>query len=259
MFRSGALWSELGMRLAIDLANGGDGEYVYKRGIFYPRDGLAYRRLDWRVPLEVDDATFAERRGNGPAFGDLLYFHSRNPYFRVRSAQLKNMKTVVLTRSILDAMESRFVKFAKSAKNAGVSLGNDQSFDWDQGLTRAIEFYNSWGDVMQWHPAIMHVRYEDLKADEVGGHKEILNFWGFDVPEDCIAEGFRRASKLEMNKRMPPEEQKNNFRAAKRTENERGQLSEARQRHIIDRLQNELIHNLGYEYSLTTQYGAAYD
>lgn len=259
LFRSGVLWSELGMRLAIDLANSGDGEYVYRKMLFYPRDGLAYRRLDWRVPLATDDAIFARHRGDGPAFGELLYFHSRLPYFRIRSAQLKNMKIVVLTRSILDAMESRFVKLARTHGVADTATNDAPGYDWDGSLTRAIEFFNSWGDVLTWHRSIMHVRFEDLKADEVGGHREILKFWGFDVPIDCIAEGFRRASKEEMNKRMTAEDQRINIRASDRGSGERGALTNERKRAIVTRLNRELIYDLGYTYTHDMTYGAAYD
>ncbi len=261
LFRSGSLWSELGVRLAIDLARGGDGEYTYKGGLYFPRDGLAYRRLDWRVPLGLDDEAFQDQRGDdGPAFGPLLYHHSRHPYFRIRSARLKKMKIVVLTRSILDVMESRYVKFRKQSLRAGTPITDENMFDWDNALTRAIEFYNSWGEVLTWHPSILHVRYEDLKADEVGGHREVLKFWGFDdVPDDCIAEGFRRASKKEMAKRMPQTDSDTDFRAAKRSESDRGSLSDDRKQRIIGRLQRELRYDMGYTYDMNTSYGKLYD
>ena len=259
MFRSGSIWSELGMRLAIDLANGGDGEYVSRGGLFFPRDGLSYRRLDWRVPLGLDDDAFAKQRGDGPAFDTLLYFQSRHPYFRIRSGRLKSMKIVVLTRSILDALESRYVKFLKVERLAGNTSVAEDDFDWDFALTRAIEFYNSWGDVLSWHPSIMHVKYEDLKADEVGEHSKILKFWGFDVPDNCIAEGLHRASKSEMNKRISLNNQTDEFRATTRGKGERGALSDVRKKQIISRLQSDLEYDLGYHYDQNTSYGAAYD
>ena len=255
--RAGTLWSELGMTLAIDLAQGGDGEYAYEKGLFWPRDGLAYRRLDWRVPTGAAEA--AHGRDGGPAFGRQLYFHSRHPYFRIRSARLKTMRIVVLTRSVLDCLESQYFKQATDPTRGDVVLDDENSFPWDMHLTQAIEFYNSWGDVLTWHPTIRHYRYEDLKADPVSTHKEILDFWGFDVPGDCIAEGFRRASKVEMKKRMPPAERNRNPRVPDRSTNHRGAISEARTRHIIDRLKRELVHTLGHDYDHGTAYGREYD
>ncbi len=257
LLRSGMLWSELGMKLAIDLANGGDGEYTYENGLFWPSQGIAYRRLDWRVPTGAVEAMYV--RESGPALGRQLYLHSRHPYFRIRSGRLKTMKIVVLTRSILDCLESLYFKLATEPTQPEITLDNENSFPWDRHLTQAIEFYNSWGDVLTWHPNIRHCRYEDLKADPVSTHKEILDFWEFDVPEECIAEGFRRASKVEMKKRMPPGERDRNRRVPDRNKGHRGALSEARKRQIIDRLNRELVHTLGYAYDYGTIYGLEYD
>ena len=70
--RAGSIWSELGMRLAIELAAGGDGEYTYENGLFWPTNGLAYRRLDWRVPMGSIERMFL--RANAPALYSTLYF-----------------------------------------------------------------------------------------------------------------------------------------------------------------------------------------
>ena len=254
--RSGHLWSELGMALAIDLANGNDGEYTYEEGLFYPTNGLGYRRLDWRIPTGAIDTMYNRR--TGPALGPLLYYHSRHPYFRIRSARLKDMRIVVLVRSILDSLESRYVKFALSTKHPEVTLATDSGFDWDSAIDRSIEFFNSWGDVLTWHPHARLYRFEDLKSDEVGSHKEILDFWGFDVPEDCIAEGFRRASKAEMRKRIPAELRDGNLQVGNRTRSQAGALPDARKRHIIDRLRRGLIHDMGYNFTYDMQYGINY-
>jgi hypothetical protein len=254
--RSGHLWSELGMALAIDLARGGDGEYTIEDELFYPTNGIVYRRLDWRIPTGAADAMY--HRHSGPATAPPIYYHSRNPYFRIRSAQLKNMKIVVLVRSILDSLESRYVKFALALHIPEVTLDDDRSFGWDDAISRSINFFNSWGDVLQWHPNIMLCKFEDLKTDEVGRHKKILDFWGFDVPEDCIAEGFRRASKVEMKKRMPAHLREASLQVAERDKSQRGSLSESRKRHIIDRLSRELVYDLGYEFNYGTKYGAEY-
>ena len=112
----------------------------------------------------------------------LAPIQSCNPYFRIRCAQLKNMKIVVSTRSIPETLESRYFKQMTDPDLPAVSPGDEDSFDWDKYLADAIEFTNSWGDVLTWHRSIRHYRYEDLKADPVECHKEILDFWGFDVP-----------------------------------------------------------------------------
>lgn len=255
--RSGTLWSELAMTLAIDLAQGGDGSYTYENDQFYPRDGLAYRRLDWRVPSgEYADTHI---RKIGPALGEQLYFHSRLPYSRIRCACLKQMKTVVITRSILDIMESRFLKFAAAKHRPDVEAHDENSFDWDHYLGDVIEFCNSWGDAMQWHPNILHFRFEDLKRSPVDGHREILKFWGFDIPVECIEEGLRRASKEGMAKVIPADERETNERVSFRTADQRGVLSASIQRRILDRLGRDLVHDFGHSYTAGIEYGKYYD
>lgn len=255
--RAGSRWLQLGVALALDLANGGDGEYDFKDEVFYPRDGLIFRRLDWRVPTGA--AEKKHTRTSGPILGEQYFFAFHQPYSRIRCAALKNMKIVVVTRSILAILESQYFKLATAPAFPGVTLDDESSFAWDAYLTQAIEFFNSWGDVLTWHRHIRHYKYEDLKADPVSTHKEILNFWGFDVPEDCVAEGFRRASKKEMLKRMSPAEQKRTIRVSTRGTDQRGIISEARKRHIVDRLNRELIYDFGYNLDYDTEYGVAYD
>jgi hypothetical protein len=254
--RSGTHWSQLTMHLALDLANGGDGEYSYS-GLFWPHGGIPYRRLDWRVPLGTEKLAYA--RPDGPAFDKLLYFHSHHPYFRIRSAQLKKMKTVVITRSILESLESKYFKFSKDPTERRISLDDEDSFDWDRFLTDEIEFYNSWGDVMTWHPNVRHFTYHQLTADPVAGFKEILDFWDLGVPLSCVEEAVRRTTKQAMKSKIEASTDVVNLQVSYRGKDKRGVLSEDRKRYIINRLKRELIHNLGYEYDFDTEYGFMYE
>lgn len=250
--RTGSHWSELGLTLAIDLANGGDGEYTYENGLYWPRDGLASRRLDWRVP--TGKVEIAQHRPNGPALDEHLFYHSRNPYYRIRCAQLKKMKIVVLTRSLIISLIARYIKHKRDPDHPEGILDSDDSFDWDSFLTEGIEFNNSWGDVLTWHPNIRLYRYEDLVKDPVSLHKEILDFWGFDVPEECVAEGFRRATVEEMKKRMSPEDRAKSVRVPQTVRNHDTLLSKERKKYIIDRLNSEIIYSFGYKYDYDEEY-----
>jgi hypothetical protein len=255
--RAGTKWIELGLALALDLAEGGDGEYEFAGDWYYPRSGLTTQRLDWRVPTGAWEA--AHRRETGPTLGTRRYFATHIPYSKLRSAQVKNMRIVVITRSILASLESLFQKLAASSDHPEVRIDDESSFDWDRYLGEIIDFYNSWGDVMTWHPAIRHFRYEDLKAAPVDGHKEMLAFWGFDVPEECIAEGFRRASKKEMLKRMNPNSEEANIRVSVRGTEKRGIITDDRLRFIAARLDRDLVHDFGYDITKDRNYGIAYE
>lgn len=255
--RSGGRWSQLALTLALNLAAGGDGEYVYENDIFYPSRGHICQRLDWRVPTGEWETQHA--RKSGPVLGDQKFFVFHNPYFRLRILPVREMKTVLVTRSILAILASRFYKFSQAKSRPSVSLDDQDSFDWDASLDCIIGFYNSWGDVMRWHPNVRHYKYEDMMADLVGTHMEVLDFWGLKVPEDCMAEGLRRSSKTEMLKHMPPQERERNLRVSTRSSEERKVISEARLRYIVDRLNRELIHDFGYAYDYDTPYNTAYD
>ena len=250
--RTGSHWSELGMTLAIDLAKGGDGEYTYEAGLYLPRDGLASRRLDWRVPM--GSMYIPPRRSHRPGLGEHLFYHSRNPYYRLRCAKLKKFKIVVLTRSIIISLVARYIRHKRDPDHPEGILDSDDSFDWDGFLTEGIEFNNSWGDVLTWHPSIRLYRYEDLVRDPVSLHKEILDFWGFDVPEECVAEGFRKASVEGMKKRMSPKERAKSIRIPQTVRNHGTLLSKDRKKHIIERLNKEVIHSFGYEYDYDQEY-----
>lgn len=245
--RSGSIWSLLGMALAVDLHLGGDGSYENEGGDFWPRGGLNYRYLDWRVPTGAVYRLY-ERQG-GPVFGEQMMFHGRLPYSKLRCARLKDMKIVLITRSILAALDSRFHKFVAASNRPDVTLDDERSFDWDRYLSDAIEFHNSWGDVLAWHPNIRHFRFEDMKADPVGTHRDILGFWGHDIPRACLAESFRRISKKEMAKHLTPGQQDPNVRISNRNDAERGRISKPLKDHIVMRLNRELAHPMGYDYN----------
>ncbi len=255
--RSGTTWGQLGMELALDLAAGGDGEYSFENNRFWPRDGRNSQLLDWRVPSATMDREF--HRPGGPLLGTQYFWQSRDPYFRIRCARLKTMRIVFVTRSIFATLESGYFKLAGSPVAPNITFDDEDSFDWDFHLTRAIEFFNSWADVLTWHPSVRHFRYEDLKADPVAGHKEMLEFWGLPVPEECIAEGFRRASKKEMMKRLPRRLEDENLRLSTRGTDRRGVISASRRQFIANRLQRELISDYGYDFSADCDYGVAYD
>jgi len=257
MTRSGTLWTQLTIHLAIDLANGGDGEYFYD-GMFWPRDGFPYRKLDWRLPSGHWEQHLSRTDG-GPDFTKPFYFHTHHPYFRVRSAQLKNMKIVVITRSILESLESKYVKYSNDQSNPSVLMDNEDSFPWGKMLNDEIEFYNSWGDVISWHENILHMTYHQMKAEPLVYFQKILKFWDLDVPEWCVEEALKRSSKIEMKKKMSENQVENNLQVSYRGKDKRGVISKVRKKIIIDHIDSKLIHYLGYEYNYGTVYGFEYE
>jgi len=270
--RSGSHWSLLGIALAADLANGGDGDYDYGNEYWFPHGGAIYTKLDWREPagdwdVELDTAigSIADtkrlkatpRSGQRPLF-DPMVIHSHHAYCRLRSARLKDMRIAVLVRNIYDSMESKYFKHQVLLRRGVTpleistggtpkeppSVANDFLFPWDKLLADAVEFFNSWGDVATWHPNVRVCHYDALLADPTGMHKEITDFWGMNLPVDCLDEAFRRISKVEMKKKMSPAAANLNPRVAFRSKTET--LPAARVGYIRHWLERRLIHDFGY-------------
>lgn len=251
--RTGSHWSELGIALSINLAGGGDGEYRFIDDLYVPTDGIHLRRLDWRVPMGRTEEMYRTRLGEDTV-GTHHYYHTRHPYFRVRCGRMKKMRVAILTRSIVTSLAARYLKHARDPDDLGRIREGEDVMDWDRFLTQSIEFYNSWGDVLQWHPQCRLYRYEDLLLDPVGGHKDLLDFWGFDVPEECVKEAFSRITPDEMKKRIPEAQRERNYRVAALIDDPKRWMPDHRLHPIVDRINRELVHDFGYSYAYDTDY-----
>jgi hypothetical protein len=233
--RSGSHWTQLGIALAIDLAGGGDGAYYFENNLWYPENGLKYTKLDWRTPT----GTLGHFREDNP-----FLFHTHHPYFRVRCARLKKMKIVIGLRNIHKSIESNYFKRAAIPDNP--TEEDEKNLAWEKLVDDAIEFYNSWGDVIRWHKNCLVYKYEDLVADPVGTHEEMLNFWGFDLPRSCIEEAFKRITKEEMKIKIPDDKITPQIRISFRSKDKF--IPENRKKFIDKKIKEKLIFNFGYDY-----------
>ena len=170
---------------------------------------------------------------------------------------MKDMKVVIVVRSILESLESSFFKTGHNPELPETTVEDEDSFPWNRYLDDAIEFYNSWGDVAKWHGNCLVLRYHELMADPVGTHKAITDFWDLDVPVECLEEALKRTSKKAMAEKIPQEEHGTVLRVSYRKE--RGVISKARTNDILARLRRELIHDFGFDYSENHQWGHFYD
>lgn len=244
--RTGSHWSELVLATAVDIARGGNGSYTYQGELYHPRDGIHYKRLDWRVPTgRWDEAHQCDGK-----IGELFYYHTRLPYFRLRSGELKKMKIVVLVRSIIMSLAARRVKWCKAPENPS-RLQDNGTFRWDHYVDQSVEFFNSWGDVLTWHPNARVYRYEDLVAEPVRLHKEILDFWDFSVPESCVAKAVALCRPEEMKKSISPTQWAASPRIPQSVENPELIFPPGKLKYVIGRLKAELDFDYGY--------GHAYD
>lgn len=266
--RSGSHWSLLGIAIARDLAAGGNGEFAFRGDAWIPGAGAVYTKLDWREPAQQWDADadpailsiaetlrmVADRKAGVPVRPVL--FHTHLPYFRLRAACLGRMNIAVLLRSIYDSMESKYhkhltllgmgVRPTEYLPGAAGPPGpeNDYNFPWERLVDDAIEFYNSWGDIIQRHPFARLFRYDDLMAAPADAHKQLSDFWGLELPRDCLEEAFRRITKDEMKKKLPATDPDSTSRVAFRAQG--AALTEDRAAFIRDRMERYLKHDFGY-------------
>ena len=219
--------------------------------MWYPSCGTRWVRLDWRVPAEGLENTMRGLVRNP------INYHSVLPYYRLRCRQVKKMNIVILVRSVLESLESNFVKIGGSPRWPEITIDDESSFPWDRHLDELMEFYNSWGDYARHYSNCMIMRYHELKAEPLGSLKAISDFWGLDVPEECIEEALKRTSKNAMAEKVPKDQHETNLRVSFRKK--RGFLSESLTNRILGRLQKELTHDFGYDYSENHAWGHYYD
>lgn len=254
--RSGSRWSQLSLELAIDLQNGGSGQYVFENDHFYPTKGQLFSKLDWRTPSGLWLQQHA--RKSGPIIDELRFLVTHNNYSQLRTRRVKNMKTVLVTRSIPAVIASLYSKLTAVDEHKDVSYADEDRFELDAYIGRLVNFFNSWGDVMTWHPNILHFKYEDIYENPVQTHMEMLNFWNLPVHEQNMIEALARTSKKEMLNHMPKGSEKKNNRISTKSKTERRVFSESRFRYIIDRLNRDLKYDFGYNFNYDTPYDIAY-
>mgnify|MGYP000882249571 CR=1 FL=1 len=193
MGRSGWHWSLLGIQLAMDLESGGKGDFYYVEPFWIPSTGaLRFAELEWRNAYSNDYL-------GAPIHAPVL-FHTQHPYFRLRTRALKSMRTIVVVRDIVKSVESNFYKAANVPDHP--DFEDAQLFDWEGYTLSAIEFANSWGNALRWHPYIKFIRYEELLSNPIELTKEMTDMWGLNLSNDCLTDAFSRITKEAMKKKL---------------------------------------------------------
>ena len=142
-------------------------------------------------------------------------------------------------------MESKFFKLAEIPDNP--SEDDDMDFAWEKLIDDAIEFYNSWGDVIRWHSSCRVYRYEELLADPVGVHKQMTDFFGLDIPREFLEEAFSLITKEKMREKFSAEEIEQQRKVSYRDKS--AEIPQKRKDMILDRLDGKLVYDFGYEFT----------
>ena len=121
---------------------------------------------------------------------------------------------------------------------------NDYNFPWEKLTDDAIEFYNSWGDILQRSGTAKLFRYDEMMTSPGDTHKDLSDFWELGLPHDCLEEAFRRITKEEMKNKIPSADPDSTSRVAFRAQG--AALNEDRAAFIRERMERHLKHDLGY-------------
>lgn len=237
--RTGSHWSILGISLALNLKEGGAGDYrhAHPRDLWLPDGGFRYTKLDWRIP--TDDWLDIH-----PVRPNPVIYHSHHPYYRLRTARLKRMRIVVVIRDIMDGLTSNFFRRCKTPD--APTAEDDANVPWDELIDEAIEFHNSWGEAVHWHPGLKVFRYDELMADRDAQFKRMTDHWGMEIPEETIREAFDRITKEKMKVKLEeagiPKQTRVSYRAKESA------MPQHRIEMIKERIERELVYDFGYSY-----------
>lgn len=230
--RSGVNYMLLVFNIALDIAQGGTGDYYYQQKDWKSNYNIQ-ASFDWRTPVK-------RLRSGDTYFRNPIIFHTNVPYHQIENLQKANMRTVVVVRNLFNQLESRLF-------HMGYNASNQDEFLRAGYVDLSIGFFNSWGKFLQNHDAFL-VKYEDIIQDPYEAIKNILHFWeGFDLPESSIRIAIARCSKEEMIKRIPKEVLLENPRVSVRKQ--KGVFSTTSIKFIKDKIKKNLRYHLGYDYS----------
>jgi len=239
--RCGSHWTILGLTLAQEIRHGRRPDYSFINHYWQVDEiGVRYTKLDWREAVgETRDPALWKT-----VMTDPFLYHSHHPYYRIRSARLKEMNTVLVLRDIFKSMESKFYKLSKIPDQPDDE--DDASFAWEKLILDAIEFFNSWGDVIRWHRKCVCFTYDELLADTVGCHYEMSKVFGLDVPRECIEEAFSMITKSEMRKRFTDPQAGGEMRVSGRAKD--AGIPAHRRELIEDMIDRHLVYDFGFGY-----------
>lgn len=230
--RSGFHYTMLAVEIGLDLASGGEGEYFFEGEFWWPRSGVRYTKLDWRTP--INDPTDLGR----VIPVDTILYHTHLPFYRLRCARINNMRVIVQVRNIIGQLNSWFYRAAAD----GVE---PEQFPWKVHLANSIRFQNSWGDYIRHHDNVRTIRYEEVLECPAKNIETMIEFWGLEVPTECIEKAIKMTTKEEMKKRLPKDSLYNKIVSF---DENCVNISKEILRDAVTVINKELLYDFGYTY-----------
>lgn len=193
--RSGFNYTRVVLNLALDLSEGGVGNYSYGDDHWFTEREMILP-MDWRTPVLRRHLT-SQR---------YILFHTFNHYGKLWWVYRRSkLNIVVLLRNAITQMESRLL-------HAGMDLGAGPAAA--EFLNETIRFYNSWGRFLERHPNAILLRYEDLVAQPEIEITKLCTYWGFEFDSRYIGQAVRLTSREEMHQHIPADRLDTNKRVS---------------------------------------------
>ena len=230
--RGGLHWTEVVLKVAFDLENGGSGEYYFENNGWCfnsPHSKRINPPLDFRFPLYQK---YCEKP---------ICYRTGQSYYAIPCQAKSGMRVAILVRNLYNQQKSRFY-------HSGYSRETERAYFQDEWLMRDIGFLNSWGEYhAQFPERCIIVKYEDLLNNTFKVVKPLAEFIQLKVSDDSLCKAIERCTKLEMKKRIPQELQKKNIRVT--LDSREDPFSEWGRQFLKDAIEKKLNYDFGYDYS----------
>ncbi len=230
--RSGTVYLTSILIVAVDLREGGKGDYTFQDDVWiYNRDLL------WS---SVYHNFVAQLKINRPFDPDLIMI-AHHPVQKTNILNIKKMKCVFTVRNPLDQLESWVMHTFHKADQ-------QDRFIEEGYVERTIDYFNYWGRLVEEQKSdssqsFLCVRYEQLVQKPADIVEQIAGFWNLDIERKYIDRAVFLCSREEMKKKIPADRLGDNKRVSVR--DNRGRLFTDKN---MDYIQNALCSKLKYDF-----------
>ncbi|MBN1392867.1 MAG: sulfotransferase domain-containing protein [Sedimentisphaerales bacterium] len=235
--RSGTHYITCLLTSALDIANGGTGEYCFINNKWVHNISLLY-------PATVHNLVEALKLDR-PISKDLFMF-SHHPIQKTNMFDINSMKVVFTVRSIPEQLESWLLhtsQFKGFSENEFIEHGY---------IEKTIDYFNYWGDFISDSKKVpgrdyVCIKYEEMVSEPMENLLRIVNLWDLHLDKSSLEKAIDLCSREKMKAKIQTNLMGSNMRLTVR--DNRGKLfSEESVSYIKRCIDKNLKYDFGYSY-----------
>lgn len=233
--RAGWNYVELVLDLAVDIENGGEGNYYYDENTeYWMPDTKIANVFDWNTPAKLDENEINLIKNKGLN----CYFNNHSPLSELFSYNIEKLNGVVLIRDMISYLESRFYHLGYKDGDYDKFIQNSDALEF------VVRFFNDLNDHIISNDNIVVIKYEELMKSPLQNFKKISNQLNIIVSEESIDKAISLSSKENMQKRFDNKESLNTNRRI--SVKKRKPFNQKELENITDYLSKNLKNDFGY-------------